>query len=81
MIAISLLVDDGVASRGHSRNLLDKAFTLIGVAVGPRPVYRHMCVMDFAGAYKEEALTTAAEAPGRTPSVISGSKGLSASPP
>ena len=52
MIVISLLVDDGVPSRGHRRNLLDKAFTLIGVAVGPHPVYRHMCVMDFAGAYR-----------------------------
>ena len=51
-IVTSLLVDDGVPSRGHRRNLLDKAFTLIGVAVGPHPVYRHMCVMDFAGAYK-----------------------------
>lgn len=52
MIVVSLLVDDGVPSRGHRRNLLDKAFTLIGVAVGPHPVYRHMCVMDFAGAYR-----------------------------
>jgi uncharacterized protein YkwD len=52
MIVISLLVDDGLASRGHRRNLLDRAFELIGVSVGPHPVYRHMCVMDFAGAYK-----------------------------
>ena len=51
-IVISLLVDDGVPSRGHRRNLLDKAFTVIGVAVGPHPVYRSMCVLDFAGAYR-----------------------------
>jgi hypothetical protein len=52
MILVSLLVDDGVPSRGHRRNLLDKAFKFIGLSVGSHPVYRHMCVMDFAGAYK-----------------------------
>lgn len=55
MIVVSLLVDDGVPSRGHRRNLLDKAFKLMGLSVGPHPVYRHMCVMDFAGAYMERA--------------------------
>ena len=52
-IVISLLVDDGVPTRGHRRNLLGREFALIGVSVGPHPVYRHMCVMDFAGAYRE----------------------------
>ena len=56
-IVISLLVDDGVPTRGHRRNLLAKAFALVGVSVGLHPVYRHMCVMDFAGAYKEAAIT------------------------
>jgi uncharacterized protein YkwD len=52
MIVISLLVDDGVPSRGHRRNLLDKAFKFIGLSLGAHPVYRHMCVMDFAGSYR-----------------------------
>ena len=51
-IVISLLIDDGVMSRGHRRNILDKAFNFIGVAVGPHPTYRSMCVLDFAGAYR-----------------------------
>ena len=51
-IVISFLVDDGVSSRGHRKNILDKAFNFIGVAVGPHPTYRSMCVLDFAGAYR-----------------------------
>jgi uncharacterized protein YkwD len=51
-IVISLLIDDGVVSRGHRKNILDKAFNFIGVAVGPHPTYRSMCVLDFAGAYQ-----------------------------
>jgi uncharacterized protein YkwD len=51
-IIASFLVDDGVASRGHRKNLLDPNFEAVGVAVGPHPVYRAMCVIDFAGSYK-----------------------------
>jgi len=51
-IVISFLVDDGVPSRGHRKNLLDASFSLMGVAVGPHPKYGKMCVMDFAGAYR-----------------------------
>ena len=51
-IVASLLMDDGVASRGHRKNLLDPTFNFIGVAVGPHPIYGRMCVLDFAGAYK-----------------------------
>jgi uncharacterized protein YkwD len=51
-IVISLLVDDGVPSRGHRSNLLDHRFKLVGVSMGAHSVYRHMCVMDFAGSYR-----------------------------
>lgn len=51
-IVTSLLIDDGVPSRGHRRNLLDPTYKLVGVAAGPHPQYDHMCVMDFAAAFK-----------------------------
>lgn len=50
-IVTSLLIDDGVPSRGHRSNLLNATFRFVGVAVGPHRVYAHMCVMDFAGSY------------------------------
>jgi uncharacterized protein YkwD len=51
-IVISLLIDDGVKSRGHRKNLMSGSFRVVGVAVGPHPVYEYMCVIDFAGDYK-----------------------------
>lgn len=51
-IVTSLLIDDGVSSRGHRRNLLDPVYKLVGVAIGPHPSYRHMCVMDFAAGFQ-----------------------------
>jgi len=52
-IVTSLLIDDGVASRRHRRNLLNDTFKFVGVAVEQHRVYNYMCVIDFAGAYNE----------------------------
>jgi len=52
-IIIFLLVDDGVKSRGHRKNLLHPDFKTVGIACGNHPVYRTMCVMDFAGGMTE----------------------------
>ncbi len=51
-IVTSLLIDDGETSRCHRINLLNGSFKFVGVSVGPHNVYRHMCVMDFAGSYQ-----------------------------
>jgi hypothetical protein len=50
-IVTSLLIDDGVSSRGHRRNLLDSTFKFVGVAVGRHRIHKCMCVIDFAAAY------------------------------
>ncbi len=47
-IVIQLLVDDGVESRGHRKNILNSAYTQAGAAVTTHSKYRHMCVIDFA---------------------------------
>ena len=48
-VVAGLLVDDGVPSRGHRINILNAAFTVVGVACSSHPKYRTVCVMDFAG--------------------------------
>ena len=42
-----LIVDDGVADRGHRSILFDPRFRFAGVSCGPHPAYRTMCVIDF----------------------------------
>lgn len=54
-IVTALLIDDGVPSRGHRANLLQSGFAVVGVAIATHPVYRQMCVMDFAGDYATKA--------------------------
>ncbi len=46
-VAIELIIDDGVPSRGHRLNILNGAFKTIGTACGPHAKYGYMCVIDF----------------------------------
>jgi hypothetical protein len=45
-----LIIDDGVADRGHRMIIFDPALRMAGAGCGPHAVYRYMCVIDFAGA-------------------------------
>ncbi len=54
-IVLGWLVDDGVATRGHRRNLLSSNYRYIGVSTGERSSYGSMCVLTFAGAYAESS--------------------------
>jgi uncharacterized protein YkwD len=52
-IVLQLLIDDGVESRGHRRNIMNKSSRYVGVAVGAHSIYRYMCVQDFAVEYTD----------------------------
>ena len=44
-IVRQLVIDDGVADRGHRRLLYDASLRYAGVSCGTHPVYRYMCVV------------------------------------
>lgn len=45
-----LVIDSGVADRGHRKDLFGRAFQAAGVACGPHAEWGAMCVIDYAGA-------------------------------
>ncbi len=51
-VVIHLVIDDGIPGRGHRNNFLNENFRLIGVSCGKHPVWRNVCVMDFAHSFK-----------------------------
>lgn len=67
-IVIDLLIDDGIADRGHRINILDPTYRLAGVACGPHRVYGIMCVVDMAESYTEKSGAEIARAKGAAPS-------------
>jgi uncharacterized protein YkwD len=52
-VVISLLIDDGVKSRGHRKNILDPSFNFTGVAIGKHKIYGNMCVNTFATSFRD----------------------------
>ena len=55
-IVSSLLIDDGVPSRGHRKIIMEPLFRYIGVAFGPHPKFRYMCVLVFAAEYTDSGI-------------------------
>jgi uncharacterized protein YkwD len=51
-VIVELLIDDGVANRGHRSSLLDPRWRYVGIACGLHARYGTMCVIDFASSYQ-----------------------------
>lgn len=66
-IVIDLLIDDGIADRGHRVNILDPTYKTAGVACGQHRVYGIMCVVDMAEAYTDKAGAEIARTGGSSP--------------
>jgi len=51
---IALLIDDGVKSRGHRKNIFKSDFHVIGLALSPPAKTPVMCVITFAGGFADK---------------------------
>jgi uncharacterized protein YkwD len=54
-IVINLIIDDGIASRGHRNNIFNSSYIVTGVSCGNHPLFGGMCVCTFAGGFTEKS--------------------------
>jgi uncharacterized protein YkwD len=52
-MTVALIIDDGVPSRGHRKNIFDARARVMGVACGSHRAGQNLCVTTFAASYKE----------------------------
>jgi hypothetical protein len=60
-VVLHLVIDDGVPGRGHRINFLDPDLRYVGVSCGTHQVYRHLCVMKFAGGFRLKETSSAGQ--------------------
>ena len=52
-MTVALIIDDGVPSRGHRKNIFDGRARVMGVACGSHRVGQTLCVTTFAASYRD----------------------------
>jgi uncharacterized protein YkwD len=73
---LTLLIDDGVANRGHRQRILNSAYKVVGVACGDHKLGA-MCVISFAAGFTDKPIATQQSQPARNsaaPSTPAGAK-------
>ena len=50
---ITLLIDDGVASRGHRKRIMSADYKVVGVSCGDHSKLGGLCVLTFAGGFTD----------------------------
>lgn len=48
LVVLQLIIDDGVAGRGHRKIIYDGDYAYAGAGCGPHAAYRYMCVIDYS---------------------------------
>ncbi len=55
-IVLMMIIDDGIASRGHRKNIFNRAFRQVGIGYGKGRENEGLCVVVFAGLFREISL-------------------------
>lgn len=54
-IVINLIIDDGIASRGHRNNIFNASHIVAGISCGKHPLFGNMCVCTFAAGFTDKS--------------------------